>query len=158
VDHVGWAPLFTSARAVVSAADWAYFDRPETHEKFVAFEERGALEVVEGAQTVAPDVGLVPTPGHTPGHASVRVGDTFIVGDVVVTPTQFTNPDLVFAPGDHDGAHAARTRWATLAQLAAEGTRIASPHLPTPFGRVERAGEGFAWRPSSLPCLFGTGS
>ena len=109
VDHVGWAPLFTSARAVVSAADWAYFDRPETHDKFASFEERGALELVDGAHTVAPDVELVPTPGHTPGHASLRVGDTLIVGDVVVTPTQFATPDLVFAPGDDDGPHAART-------------------------------------------------
>jgi glyoxylase-like metal-dependent hydrolase (beta-lactamase superfamily II) len=149
VDHVGWAPLFTSAHAVVPAADWAYFDRPQTHEKFASFEERGALQVVDGAHEVAPDIALVPTPGHTPGHVSVRVGDTLLVGDVVVTPTHFTNPDLVFAPGDHDGACAARTRWATLAQVAADGTRIASPHLPTPFGRVERAGEGFAWRPSN---------
>jgi glyoxylase-like metal-dependent hydrolase (beta-lactamase superfamily II) len=149
VDHVGWAPLFTSARAVVPAADWTYFDRVETHEKFASFEERGALELVEGAQTPAPGIELVPTPGHTPGHTSVRAGDTLIVGDVVVTPTQFTNPDLVFAPGDHDGALAARTRRATLTQLAAAGTRIASPHLPSPFGRADRAGEGFAWRPSN---------
>jgi glyoxylase-like metal-dependent hydrolase (beta-lactamase superfamily II) len=149
VDHVGWAPLFASARAVVPAADWVYFDRPQTHEKFASFEKRGALELVEGTHTVAPDVELVPTPGHTPGHSSVRVGETLILGDVVVTPTQFTKPDLVFAPGDDDGARAARTRRVTLARLAAEGTRIASPHLPAPFGRVERAGEGFAWRPSN---------
>ena len=56
--------------------------------------------------------------------------------------------DAVFAPGDHDRAHAARTRAATLERLAADGTRVASPHLPGTFGHVERTGEGFAWHPS----------
>jgi glyoxylase-like metal-dependent hydrolase (beta-lactamase superfamily II) len=149
VDHVGWAPLFTSARAIVPATDWAYFDRPETHETFAQFVQRDTLELVEGAYTVAPDVALVPTPGHTPGHASVRVGGTLLLGDVVVTPVHFAHPEAVFAPGDHDGAQAAVTRRDLLARLAADGTRIASPHLPEPFGHVERVGEGFAWRPSN---------
>lgn len=148
VDHVGWAPLFASARAVVPAADWAFFARPETRAKFASFEERGALELVEGVNAVAPGIELFPTPGHTPGHMSVRAGDTLLIGDVVVTPVHLTNPTLTFAPGDHDGARAAATRRATLSQLADDGTRVASPHLPGTFGRVERAGEGFAWIPS----------
>jgi glyoxylase-like metal-dependent hydrolase (beta-lactamase superfamily II) len=146
VDHVGWAPLFTHARAVVHADDLAHFDRPQTRAKLEHFGDR--LERIDGATEIAPGLHAEPTPGHTPGHTSLRVGDTFLLGDAAFHPAQFADPDLVFALGDDDGALAAETRRATLERLARAGTRVGSPHLPGVFGRVERTGEGFAWRPS----------
>jgi glyoxylase-like metal-dependent hydrolase (beta-lactamase superfamily II) len=146
VDHVGWAPLFTSARAVVHADDLAYFDRPVTQAKLEHFGDR--LEAIAEERELVPGIRAAPTPGHTPGHLSLHVGDAFVLGDVAVHPAQVTDPGLVYADGDVEPARAVTTRRATLAQLADDGTTVVSPHLPGVFGRVERAGEGFAWRPS----------
>jgi glyoxylase-like metal-dependent hydrolase (beta-lactamase superfamily II) len=147
IDHVGWGPLFTSARAFVHAEEWAYFDRPLTHEKLGHFARAGRLELVEGEAEIAPGLSAIPTPGHTPGHMSLRVDDTFVLGDVVAHPVQLADPGVRFPLGDHDHEGAAATRRATLAMLADEGMRVASPHLSGAFGRVLRAGDGFSWEP-----------
>jgi glyoxylase-like metal-dependent hydrolase (beta-lactamase superfamily II) len=147
VDHVGWAPLFTEARAVVHAADLAHFDRPATRAKLEHFGSR--LETIDGAAEVAPGLRGLPTPGHTPGHTSLYVGDAFVLGDVAVHPAQVSDPGLAFTYGDGDPELASETRRAVLAQLADEEALVVSPHLPGVFGRVERTGEGFAWRPSN---------
>jgi glyoxylase-like metal-dependent hydrolase (beta-lactamase superfamily II) len=148
IDHVGWAPLFTSARAFVHADDWAYFDRPLTHEKLGHFAQAGRLELISGEGEIAPGLSAIPTPGHTPGHMSLRVDDTFVLGDVAAHPVQFAEPEAVFPLGDHDHDGAAATRRSTLSRLADEGVRVASPHLPGAFGNVVRAGDAFSWQPS----------
>jgi glyoxylase-like metal-dependent hydrolase (beta-lactamase superfamily II) len=147
IDHVGWGPLFTSARAFVQADEWAYFDRPLTHEKLGHFAKAGRLELVDGEQEIAPGIFAIPTRGHTPGHMSLRVDDTFVIGDVVVHPVQFADPAVRFPLGDHEHERAAATRRSTLSLLADEGARVASPHLPGVFGRVVRSGGGFSWEP-----------
>jgi glyoxylase-like metal-dependent hydrolase (beta-lactamase superfamily II) len=150
IDHVGWGPLFTSARAFVHADDWEYFDRPLTHEKLGDFAQTGRLELVDCEREIAPGASMVPTPGHTPGHMSIRVADTFILGDVATHPVQFGHPALRFPLGDHQHDRAVATRRSTLTHLAAdERVRVASPHLPGTFGHVVRAGDGFAWRPET---------
>ena len=146
VDHVGWADIFTSAQAYVHRADWEHYDRPPTRAKFKPFTDDDRLTLLDGDAEIAPGVCAVETRGHTPGHMSLEVGETFVFGDVAVDVMQLIDPDLVFASGDEDGAAAAATRRATLERLADEGTRVASPHLPGVFGRVERDGRAFAWR------------
>jgi glyoxylase-like metal-dependent hydrolase (beta-lactamase superfamily II) len=146
VDHVGWAPLFTAARAVVHAADLAHFDRPATRAKLEHFGSR--VDAIDAATEIAPGLRAVPTPGHTPGHTSLSVDGAFILGDVAVHPAQVADPALAFTYGDGDPERASATRRATLAQLADEEATVVSPHLPGVFGRVVRAGEGFAWHPS----------
>src|SRR2546423_64959 len=84
VDHIGWAaadgwPYFSRARYIASATDWAFFEAREESrvvfdEKLAPLERADVLELIELHETdIAPGIVMFPTPGHTPGHMSVRV-------------------------------------------------------------------------------------
>jgi glyoxylase-like metal-dependent hydrolase (beta-lactamase superfamily II) len=90
-----------------------------------------------------PGVRVFPTPGHTPGHVSVQVGSTVVLGDVVVHQLQVEDPDTVYV-SDHDAAASAVTRRRVLGELADEGTDVIVSHF-SGVGRFERAGKGFRW-------------
>lgn len=147
VDHIGWAvtggePYFRRARYVVSAADYAFFE-----DRLTELAGAGVLELATGETEVAPGVRLLPTPGHTPGHMSVLLGEsTLVLGDVAVHPAQLATPSLRYVH-DHDPELAGRTRLELLERLAADETVVAPGHFPSPFGRVRRAGDGFGYEP-----------
>jgi glyoxylase-like metal-dependent hydrolase (beta-lactamase superfamily II) len=85
------------------------------------------------------------TPGHLPGHMSVRVGDELVVlGDVAVNPAQLVRPDLVYV-FDADPEQSVATREHV---LSAYGDRIlACGHFPgSGFGRIVDG----VWTPVSL--------
>jgi glyoxylase-like metal-dependent hydrolase (beta-lactamase superfamily II) len=165
VDHVGWATtagalFFPRAHYVVAGDDWRFFsDRAESRdvfeEKLVPLAEQGVVELIDPRPTpVAPGVVALPTPGHTPGHMSVRVTGTkrklVILGDVAVHPAQVEDPALAYT-FDVDAARAGETRAAFLAALAAERTLVAAGHFPgAGIGRVEAAGAGFVWEPKEI--------
>ena len=89
VDHVGWnvaaaedgpAPLFPNARYHVARADWRAFSRmarmngaPYLQTQVLPLEELGVLELFEGEVALTSEVVTLPTPGHTPGHTSLRI-------------------------------------------------------------------------------------
>jgi glyoxylase-like metal-dependent hydrolase (beta-lactamase superfamily II) len=158
VDHVGWTvdgagrPFFPRGRYVVCERDWSWAEPREVFPvKLAPLRDAGVVELIEGAEAeVAPGVSVFPTPGHTPGHMSVRVNGTVILGDVAVHPAQVDDPGVAYV-FDEDTAHAARTRRALLAELADSGETVAAGHFPgTGLGTVERAGQGFAWRPHTI--------
>jgi len=77
IDHVGWDGAFPNARYVVHEEDWAYFmseeslaQRPHLREKVLPLDVERVTEETE----IAPGVLVFPTPGHTPGHMSLRAG------------------------------------------------------------------------------------
>jgi glyoxylase-like metal-dependent hydrolase (beta-lactamase superfamily II) len=89
----------------------------------------------------------VPTPGHTPGHASVFIeseaSELVVLGDVVVHALQLADPDLVYF-SDHDPGLSASTRRHVLGRLADGGTDVIVSHFHGP-GRFSRNGGGFRW-------------
>jgi glyoxylase-like metal-dependent hydrolase (beta-lactamase superfamily II) len=146
IDHVGWSGAFPNARYVVHDDDWKYFmneeslaQRPHLREKLLPVDVRR----VTGETEIAPGVVVFPTPGHTPGHMSMRSGSLVAVGDLVAHEAQLEDPDLVFV-NDVDPDLAAVTRRRVLAELADEGSSVVAGHFPG-VGRVERAGKGFRW-------------
>ena len=91
-----------------------------------------------------------PTPGHTPGHNSIKVvsqGEhAFILGDVAHSPAQahYTdwNPEFDIIPDD-----AKATRHKVLDMLESEGTLVSAGHFPDPgFGRFVRGEERRYWQ------------
>jgi glyoxylase-like metal-dependent hydrolase (beta-lactamase superfamily II) len=156
VDHVGWCGSFPNARYVASRTDWEWFatrgerNLYDFHATLEPLRAEGLVDLLDGDGEVAPGLRAFATPGHTPGHMSVRAGDdALLIGDVCVLEEQLADPGLVYE-SDADGAEAAATRREALALAADDYLAVAASHLPgNGLGWVERAGEGFAWRPSN---------
>ncbi|TVT08239.1 MBL fold metallo-hydrolase [Amycolatopsis bartoniae] len=154
-DHVGWntrevdgewVPSFPRARYLVSRVErefWAGYAMDDARRQLFRdsvhpVEEAGLLDLVdvpaEGTE-VAPGVRLLPTPGHTPGHVSVRLRDgdasALITGDSLHHPVQVPHPELGSCV-DVDPAQAAATRRALLASLAGTDTLVLGSHFPPP--------------------------
>jgi glyoxylase-like metal-dependent hydrolase (beta-lactamase superfamily II) len=147
VDHVGWDGSFPNERCIVHEADWAFFmndaslaQRPHLREKVLSLDN---VERVSGETEVLPGVLLLPTPGHTPGHMSVRAGAVVVLGDVVVHGLQVADPDVVYV-SDHDPGQASATRRRFLGELADEEVDVIVSHFHG-TGRFERSGKGFRW-------------
>ncbi|MEV4217158.1 MBL fold metallo-hydrolase [Nonomuraea sp. NPDC049725] len=126
-------PLFENARYVLQqaeldAAESATLDRVVTPLK-------AQLHVVDGDAEAAPGVRVHLTPGHTPGHQIVRVGDLAVTGDLVLHPVQLADPAVRYVYDD-DQERAAATRAAVLAELRAARALLATAHFADPFVRL----------------------
>lgn len=96
-------PSFPAARYLVRRQE--YEDAMHTNERTRAtyfahnwncLQENGQLELVEGDQAVVPGIELVHTPGHTPGHQSIKLqsgGKTlFYIADLCPTTAHVPLP------------------------------------------------------------------
>lgn len=154
VDHIGWDGAFPRARYVIHEDDWKFFTtaaglagRPRLRENVMPLHASGAVDLIEGETEIVPGVRALPTPGHTPGHVSVRIeanGESLVVlGDVVVHTLQVFDPETVYvSDGDHELA--VRTRRRFLGELADEGVAVIAAHLYG-MGRFVREGDAFGW-------------
>ncbi len=163
LDHIGWnlsrgsKPTFPKARYYASRADWDYFSTPENLERNLAVSnsvtplmEQGRMELVTGQHSFTPEVSALPTPGHTPGHISIRIASqgrqAVILGDVAHLPLQAHETDWQ-GRADVDPILAVQTRRALMQRLEAEGITLAAGHFPAPgFGTVARVDGKRVWR------------
>jgi glyoxylase-like metal-dependent hydrolase (beta-lactamase superfamily II) len=162
VDHVGWntlqeggrwLPTFRRARYVLSKADVEYWGKAEAALSPFAISvqpllDRGLVDAVELDQRISPSVSLMPTPGHTPGHVSVRIESrgqsAVITGDMVHSPVQLARPEWS-SIGDTDSDEAIRSRQRLLEHAGGRGVLVMGTHFPgLTAGRIERDGRN--WR------------
>jgi glyoxylase-like metal-dependent hydrolase (beta-lactamase superfamily II) len=147
-------PAFPHARYFLGRGDWERFcgTQGDVHgfgRQLRSLAASGRLTLVDGALQLTPEVSLLPTPGHTPGHMSVLVESggqlAIYLGDVCHHPLHFSHPDWVSC-FDTDPALTPATR-AALFRLAAErGALLVCPHAPAPgFGRLRRTVTGYGW-------------
>ena len=166
-DHVGWfthkvdgvwKPTFPKARYRVSKGEFDYWKaQTENANERLSFVENiqpvvdaGLLETVTATYEAAPGVRFVPTPGHTPGHVSVRIAsagaEALITGDFVHFLVEFAHPDWRY-PSDYDPSQATRTRQAEYAALADGRVLVIGTHFPYPTaGRLVREGGGYRFQ------------
>jgi glyoxylase-like metal-dependent hydrolase (beta-lactamase superfamily II) len=144
-DHVGWAlapdggPMFAGARYVTQEAEWDTAE-PYLRRAMAALDDLGALYLLDGEDVVAEAFTAIPTPGHSPGHASLLVSSggeqALVLGDVFAHPAQVTEPtwNIHF---DADKEQASFTRAQLLDWLEADEITVAAGHIPgSGFGRV----------------------
>jgi len=166
VDHVGWntmlvrgrwVPTFPNARYLIGREEWEHWrDEPEGPDREVRNDsvrpvlEAGLANFVESDHRVTEEVWLEPTPGHTPGHVSVRISsggaEAVITGDVMHHPVQCAEPSWA-TRFDVDAEAARRTRRAFLERYAETPTLILGTHFAAPTGgQVVRDGQVFRFR------------
>lgn len=162
VDHVGWntmregdrfVPTFPNARYLFSRIEWEHWkDEPETIGPVITDSVRpildaGLADLVETDHRVSDEISLEPTPGHTPGHVSVRIRsageEAAITGDMIHHPCQIARPDWSSA-ADTDPDRSRVTRRAFLEGCADRPVLVIGTHFAAPTaGRIVRDGDAY---------------
>jgi len=164
-DHVGWntrwngqawVPTFPRARYLFAEDEWNYWRSRENHAYVLADSiqpvlDAGLAEFVPSDFALTPEVSLESTPGHTPGHVSVRIrsggAEAVITGDVLHHPCQVGRPEWT-SPADTDPRAARLTREALLADASARHVLVVGTHFAYPAaGWVRTIGPGRALEP-----------
>ncbi|MDQ1519894.1 MAG: hypothetical protein QOI55_967 [Actinomycetota bacterium] len=166
-DHVGcgtrlvdgrWEPTFANARYVYVDEELEYWRATEQRtaedvylDSVAPVVERGLADVVRSDTDLGHGLQLVPTAGHTPGHASLEItsrGDTLLItGDLLHHPAQFSRPEWAEI-GDYDATAARTTRRAFIDEHATRGTLLAGTHFALhPVGRARVVGNGWRFDP-----------
>ena len=163
-DHVGWntrlvdgrwLPTFANARYLASAVEHRHLrslddpgDRELLADSVQPVVDAGLFDWVASDHAITDDVRLEPTPGHTPGHVSVRIrsrgAEAVITGDLMHHPVQCADPN-VCSRFDDDAAAALATRLRFLREQADRDVLVLGTHFAAPTaGRI--VSEGSAWR------------
>ena len=163
VDHVGWntmladgrwLPTFPNARYLIGRREWEYWkdeaegpDRAVRNDSVRPVLEAGLADLVESDHRITPEVFLEPTPGHTPGHVSVRISskgeDAVITGDLMHHPVQCA--ESAWASNFDADADAARaTRRGFLEKYRDGKTLVLGTHFATPAaGYIRQVARAF---------------
>ena len=163
VDHVGWntrlegerwVPTFPNARYLYERTEWEHWQEVDENEFGDVIEESvqpifdcNLADLVNSDHQVCPEIRLISTPGHTPGHVSVLIESkgeqAVITGDVFHHPCQVYRPDWC-ASADLDPATAASTRSVFLDKVVDESILVIGTHFHSPTaGRVVADGDSF---------------
>jgi glyoxylase-like metal-dependent hydrolase (beta-lactamase superfamily II) len=160
IDHVGWAttggrPTWPRARYVTSRNDWTWMESRDASERdrildlLTPVARSGNLRLIDEEEALAPGVRLTHTPGHTPGHCSIRLSsngsEAVILGDVAVHPAMLGHPDWSYL-FDVDPDAAVATRRAVLDELRDREVAVACGHYPGGIGRLEAHEDRLVWR------------
>ncbi|SKA40052.1 Glyoxylase, beta-lactamase superfamily II [Enhydrobacter aerosaccus] len=168
VDHVGWNTMLIDGRWVPTFPKARYyfgrreFDETEreardrsvrSHDGAIFADsiqpivEAGLATFVAMDAQLAPEIRLLPTPGHTPGHVSVVIESqgarAVITGDLMHHPCQMARPD--WSSGfDSDQDESRGTRQSFLRQFADTPTLVIGTHFAGPTaGRIIREGDAY---------------
>ncbi len=163
VDHVGWnttlidgkwQPTFPNARYLFARDEWTHWEsQDDDFSKTVLSEsvrpiwDAGLVDLVDSDHRVCDEVWFEPSPGHTPGHVSIRLAsgghEAVITGDMIHHPCQFAHPGWG-SPADVDFDRAVATREAFFARNAAQPILVIGTHFATPTaGHVVRDGDAY---------------
>jgi glyoxylase-like metal-dependent hydrolase (beta-lactamase superfamily II) len=149
VDHVGWntmlvdgswLPTFPQARYLMGRVEYSHWtaQRDRDDMKAVLADsvapvwEAGLVDLVETDHRICDEVRLVPTPGHTPGHVSLRISsageEALITGDFMHHPCQIARPQWS-STADSDPDAARTTRLEMLTRLADTPVLVIGTHF-----------------------------
>jgi glyoxylase-like metal-dependent hydrolase (beta-lactamase superfamily II) len=162
VDHIGWntmleagrwVPTFPRAHYLIGRAEYDFWKGVDEAEQVAAMADSirpifdaGLVQLVEPDHVLSPEVRLIPSSGHTPGHVSVLIASegqrAVITGDMAHHPCQMGHPDWTLA--DIDPALARRTRWRLFDEWADQPILVIGTHFAAPTaGHIVRDGAAF---------------
>ena len=178
-DHCGWntmqegsrwVPTFQHASYVIVEEEFRRWDttNPSGHPNDFnpsVFDEcvrpvvdAGLAKIVSVPSTLSETLSILPAPGHTVGHAMLRLESdgarAYFTGDVFHHPAQVTRPEL-HLPGCDDLDVAIRTRRDLLARLDREHALIFPAHFGAPHhGSVSADGDDLVFVPGGADLLL----
>ena len=151
VDHVGWntrlddgrwVPTFPRARYLFARREWEHWTSEDDDgtrrimaDSVAPILDAGLAELVPMDHHVTDEIWLEPTPGHTPGHVSVRLAsrgaDAIITGDLMHHPMQCAMPHRA-AMFDMDKEAGRATRMGFVEKYADSGVLVIGAHFAGP--------------------------
>ena len=145
---------FPNATYLVGGTEWDFFSRAEdpflkgpVDDSVRPVMADGRSRLVDDTHRITDEVWLESTPGHTPGHFSVRISsrgeEAVITGDCLHHPILIRYPewDNRF---DTDGARAKRTRREFCERYTDSGVLVFGTHFATPSaGRIVLRGDSY---------------
>jgi len=166
IDHVGWntmlkdgrwVPTFENARYLMGRTEFEHWrdhsagrhgQAEVMADSVLPVFDAGLVDLVDTDHVLTPEVRLVSSPGHTPGHVSVMIeskGESaLITGDFLHHPCQMAHPEWSSSP-DSDPPAAIATRLNMFGRLADTPTLVIGTHFHTPTaGHLKR--DGKVWR------------
>ena len=168
-DHVGWntklidgrwVPTFPNAKYLFSKTEHAFWKTKSSkhptkyddgcyQDSILPIEEAGQALIVDDTHSLNDDISLVPSPGHTPGHTSVKLrsngAQAVFSGDLMHSVLQCVYPDLV-SQACFDKDLARTTRKAFLQSACESRTQVFTAHFPSPStGYIKRSGEAYSF-------------
>jgi glyoxylase-like metal-dependent hydrolase (beta-lactamase superfamily II) len=159
-DHVGWntmwvddewVPTFPNARYLFGREEYEHWSAAPADEN-IDFQygvtpiiDAGLHEFVESSHELTDEVCLESTPGHTPGHVSVRIRSdgqqAVITGDMVHHPVQLAEPSWGSHP-DSLPELAEQTRRDFVTRYGDQPVLVIGTHFATPTaGRIVKVGD-----------------
>ena len=163
VDHVGWnttkkngkwVPTFPNARYLAVEEEFSFWRDLEEDpfgdvfgESVKPVMDAGQMDLVKNDHQVGDGIWFESTPGHTPGHVSVRISsngeEAVITGDMMHHPCQIARPDWVTL-FDADSNTARETRKMFLERYADKPVLVLGTHFANPVGgRIVRDGSTY---------------
>jgi len=151
-------PAFPRARYVVQRGEWefAHMNNERIRASYLPLNfdpvaDRGLFDFVEGETELLPGIRMVPTPGHTPHHQSVLIGEgdgaLFFLADLVPTTAHLPLPWIMGY--DIEPLVTLETKRRVLTRARDEQWLLMFEHDPVrPWGRLDPAEEK---RPVLLP-------
>jgi len=149
-DHVGWntmlvdgkwVPTFPNARYLFAREEYEHWtgevkdDNIDLSIAVTPIVEAGLHDLVESNHSITKEVTLEPSPGHTPGHVSVRIQsggeDAVITGDLVHHPVQLAEPTWGSHP-DAQPERAVQTRRDFVSRYGDRSTLVIGTHFAGP--------------------------
>jgi glyoxylase-like metal-dependent hydrolase (beta-lactamase superfamily II) len=168
-DHCGWntrkeasgayVPAFPRARYLIQRAEWEAATKPNERtratylaENMLPLEQAGCLDLTDGETRVTDEITIVPTFGHSHGHASVvltSAGESAVyIGDMVQHPVQLERAAWV-SSFDVYPLEAMETKKQIVARAIAERQLVIAVHADYPgLGYMSESADGKrAWTP-----------
>ena len=161
VDHVGWntklvsgkwVPTFPNAKYLLGKKEYEFWNGfEESREQKAVFADSvkpvvdaGQAELIGNEHQISDEVSTFPTPGHSPGHMSIRIRsegeEAVLLGDVAHHPVQFEHLDWS-STFDSDPNASAKMREQLFGKLAGTNTRVFGGHFEP--GYVVKEGKAF---------------
>lgn len=163
-DHIGWntmlvdgrwLPTFPNARYLFAAREWEHLERQPPSgigdyagDSVRPVIEAGLADLVEPGFHLTDEVWLESTPGHSPGHVSVRIASrgahAVVTGDLMHHPCQIARPHWS-SPFDFDREQALDTRRAFISRYGDAPVLVIGTHFAAPTAGYIVAGDEGWW-------------